>query len=148
MPILNFSSTSVERSQGATTGVLWLELSGTPFPAVGWNDFVIPIMSALVEAAASLVVGDGGPHPIHFMQGPYLLELELEPDALKLRGLRTDRGQGFVASSRVPAIDFAQEVLLAGEAALNASGQVGSPGLDEARLKQGLLRLRQCLPNP
>lgn len=145
LAVLNFVAGSLRRDRDLPVGEIWLRLAQVPFPAEGWRDLVIPVLAALTEACLGAAQGDPGPLEVHFMKGPFLLELEAQGENLKLRALRTDRSLGFVASAVTPWAPFARQVLGAAVEALVASEDAGTTSLDDERLSAGVKRLRQAL---
>lgn len=61
---------------GPATGAIWLEIGGEPFPVHGWNDFVVVVTGAFVRAALELLERSGGA-TVHFMDGPFAVELSV-----------------------------------------------------------------------
>lgn len=145
LAVLNFVASSLRRDGDLAVGEIWLHLAQVPFPSQGWRDLVIPVLAALTDGCLAVAQGDPGPHEVHFMRGPYLLELEAQGTNLKVRALRTDRNLGFVASAVTEWGVFARQVLGVAVEALLASEDADTTTLDDQRLAASVKRLRQAI---
>lgn len=82
------ASTLRFRRQGPATGNLWLAIDGQDFPAHGWNDFVVVILSWWVAAVLRLMRFSNGREIVDFMEGPYAVEVSKTPSGkLRFRAL-------------------------------------------------------------
>jgi hypothetical protein len=62
-------------SLGPSTGDLWLTLGGAAFPGAQWNDFIVVILGAWCAAVLRVVRPRSRTEQVHFMEGPYVVEL-------------------------------------------------------------------------
>src|SRR5204862_8332605 len=60
--------------KGPPTAEIWVVLGGMPFPEPHWNDFAVVIIEAWIVGALRLLRGSGLER-VHFMDGPYLVEM-------------------------------------------------------------------------
>ena len=60
---------------GPVSGKLWLEMDSVAFPEADWDDFVIVILAAWADALLQLQSGLASRAHVHFMEGPYEVEL-------------------------------------------------------------------------
>jgi hypothetical protein len=67
------------RTQGPATAGIWLITDNFAFPGVGWNDFIVVVLSWWVAAILDLLHNDNSRKRVHFMDGPYAVELSLTP---------------------------------------------------------------------
>jgi hypothetical protein len=63
------------RKGGPATGNIWLEINGAGFPKQHWNDFVVVLLGWWVNALLRLIHGARASQEVHFMEGPYAVEL-------------------------------------------------------------------------
>lgn len=63
------------------TGRIWLEVGGTPFPAHRWNELVVVVAGAWVEAVHAMTSGQDQAI-VHFMDGPFSVELSVAANGL------------------------------------------------------------------
>lgn len=88
MRIVTTPESVAVREGGPATGSIWLLLEGQDFPLSGWNDFVVVILAAWATALLQLLRGERERVMIHFMDGPYAVEVErTTPTSLHVRAL-------------------------------------------------------------
>jgi hypothetical protein len=63
--------------KGPVTGVVWLAIGDTAFPSRDWHDFVVVVLEWWTYAVLQLLRGISKHEVIHFMEGPYLVELSI-----------------------------------------------------------------------
>ncbi len=74
------------RPQGPATAGIWLTSNGSHFPMIGWNDFVVVVLGWWVAAVLRLLHNDSASERIHFMDGPYAVEISrMPPGRFQLR---------------------------------------------------------------
>ena len=74
------------RLQGPATAGIWLATNDSQFPMAGWNDFVVVILSWWAAAILRLLRNESGVEWVHFMDGPYAVEVsKAHPGKLQLR---------------------------------------------------------------
>lgn len=77
---------SLERRDARpTTGVVYVELHGKPFPERGWSDFAFEFLKAYYDAVLKL--RKGGRSSVHFFEGPYELSFTRSGDEVEIRAL-------------------------------------------------------------
>jgi hypothetical protein len=70
-------STLVDRGARPMTGVVFVELNGSPFPARGWNDFPLVFLDAWARGLLRLLRNESRSERVYFMEGPYCIDLVL-----------------------------------------------------------------------
>jgi hypothetical protein len=73
------------RARGPATGGIWLETGGAEFPGAGWNDFIVVVLSWWSGAILRLLQKTSDRERVHFMDGPYAVELLRMDGELQLR---------------------------------------------------------------
>ena len=68
---------SLGRSEvsGLVTAGIWLKVNEVDFPAKGWGDFAVVVLAAWVDAVERLLRGASTHEQVHFMDGPYMVEI-------------------------------------------------------------------------
>ena len=90
------------------------------FPAKGWNDFVVVLLDALVSSLLRIVEDKSSTERVHFMEGPYVIELRRPNAMLQIRAIERrgrDQQKGFVETR---AVEFIESVLGSAQAILVA----------------------------
>jgi hypothetical protein len=86
--VVDYSRLSGRGSRPAT-GVVFLEISGSPFPGRGWNDFPVVFLDAWVRSLLRLVRKESKGERVYFMEGPYCVDLSwVDPETVELTGLK------------------------------------------------------------
>jgi len=76
MARINVVDGTIERTAaGGIHGCVFLEVGDQRFPDEHWRDFVVVLLGWWCRALSRCLEGDPGPIDIHFMEGPYLVEL-------------------------------------------------------------------------
>lgn len=83
MIMLDATSASTRVGGPATAGI-WLEVDGREFPSRGWNDFAVVVLGWWVAAVLRLLDGESTRETVHFMDGPYAVEVT-QPFSSRLR---------------------------------------------------------------
>lgn len=134
------ASTVVVRELGPATGDIVLDLGGSLFPAQGWNDFVVVILRAWIAAVARLIVGGGGTERVHFMEGPYEVNLtRLANGMIQLRAMEGQRRVHGVVE--VSPLSLAENALTAGREVLRACREQADSSSDARRLEEAVSAL-------
>jgi hypothetical protein len=68
--------------RGTVTGNVWLIVDGKDFPAHQWNDFIVVILGWWAAALLRLLQNSRKYELIHFMDGPYVVEVSYPPGGL------------------------------------------------------------------
>jgi hypothetical protein len=69
---LNLNTTVLGRSQaGLVYTQFWIRLDDFDFPASGWTDFTVVVLSWWAEAASRLISHQREHQELRFMDGPY-----------------------------------------------------------------------------
>ncbi len=58
-------------SSGTLVSGFWLLFHNQPFPAEGWDDFAVVVLSALLEAVERVLAGGQATEFVHLMEGPF-----------------------------------------------------------------------------
>lgn len=75
---------------GPVTGPIWTRVAGTDFPESGWPDFPVALLGGWLTTLSELEHGDPQPAVLHFMEGPYGLEVVRSGAVWSLRALEND----------------------------------------------------------
>ena len=110
------------RPSGPATGNIWLEMNGQQFPMLHWNDFVVVILGQWALALSRMVCGLSVRETVHFMDGPYAVELGIsQTGMLQLRALKRGlSGTDEVTTGEEPARLFIPELISQSRDVLNA----------------------------
>ena len=122
---------------GSATGNIWLDLNGKAFPADDWNDFIVVVTGWWVAALLRLVSGERTRENVPFMDGPYSVEVTLDPSGiLRFKALRDigDR-KNEIASGDEPAEDFILALISQSRALLHACRVQGFSSKDVEALQ-------------
>src|SRR5215469_12433684 len=88
---------------GPATGAVWISLGEIAFPFEEWDDFVVVILDAWASALLNLLRGVSRREEVHFMEGPYSVEVSrLSESAFQLRAI--ERRQGHRSSVEADAL--------------------------------------------
>jgi hypothetical protein len=91
---LKIGPESLHRTKmGTISGEIWLQGEEWAFPAAHWNDIVIPVLRAWLAAVNDLSRGMRKRDMVHFMDGPYFVELTASANQIELL-LTADRPNG------------------------------------------------------
>ncbi len=63
------------RAQGPATAGIWLATDDSEFPMIGWSDFIVVVLGWWAAAILRLLRNDSGRERVHFMDGPYAVEI-------------------------------------------------------------------------
>ncbi|MGC0400991.1 hypothetical protein RKD27_003635 [Streptomyces sp. SAI-126] len=69
-------------ASGAIWGNVWHEFCGWSFPHRGWNDMVVPYLTALAQGVQD--ASDGRPAQVMFFDGPFWIKIHGTGSALQL----------------------------------------------------------------
>ncbi len=107
------SRTLRTRPAGPATANIWLEINGLQYPMLEWNDFVVIVMGWWVLALLRLVRGASALEIVHFMDGPYSVEVDiLQTGMMQFRVLKRDLAGGDeLATGEAPAKLFVPELI-------------------------------------
>ncbi|MBV9266672.1 MAG: hypothetical protein JO061_10940 [Acidobacteriaceae bacterium] len=99
------------RPQGPATAGIWLTSNGSHFPMIGWNDFVVVVLGWSVAAVLRLLQNDSASERIHFMDGPYAVEISRVPSGrFQLRMFAGPNGGREVAKGEAQVRQFIDEL--------------------------------------
>ncbi len=138
--VVNAGSIRV-RKVGPSTGEIWLELGEVAFPAPGWNDFVVVVLDAWVGAVLRLARKQSSLEKIHFMDGPYEVEMVRLTECLfQLRMFERGIQKG---RAEVEPKTLMMDLLVAADAVTEACRRGGDMSVDAARLAVGAIEMRR-----
>lgn len=126
---------------GPATGDIVVALGSEVFPMRGWNDFVVVVLEAWSSALARLLGGVAESQQVHFMEGPYAVEIShLTGGGFRLRAIERPNRERVCIDVQPPGIVLS--VLSAAEAVLQACREIGCWSVDADRLAKsaGILR--------
>lgn len=135
-------STMSFRASGPPTGNIKLMLDNAMFPASGWNDFVVVIVEAFVGALLRLLGNVGECERVHFMEGPYVVDVAKLADG-RLRVQAVERPNRERACVEVWPLELVQSVVSSAEPVLQACRMAGHRSVDIERLEAELPSLRR-----
>jgi hypothetical protein len=99
---------------GSLTANIWLALDRFEFPTYRWNDFAVVILSWWVSAALDLIRNNILEKTIHFMDGPYAVEVAIAPlGMLRFRALEGVGRNIEIANVQGHALPFIESVVFA-----------------------------------
>lgn len=61
------------RKIGPVWGTIFFQFEQGCFPAVGWSDIVVPIITEWLAVISRVAAGTSGTHELRFMDGPFLM---------------------------------------------------------------------------
>jgi hypothetical protein len=129
-------------SMGPATGSIWLMLGDSAFPLSGWNDFVVVILEAWVSSILRLLRGLSDSELVHFMDGPYAVEIRtLPPTNVRLRAIKHGRSE--VAQVDAKAAILVESLVAASESVLAACRAHDCWSVDADKLSANLPALRR-----
>ena len=130
------------RGAGPATGSVWLALEEVAFPSKDWNDFIVVILEAWVGAVLRLLEGSSRNEIVHFMDGPYLVELSRTSAAiLRLRAVENSYHEK--ASTDVEALPLVESLLNGSEGVLAVCRGEQCWSADAEKLAESLPSLRR-----
>lgn len=129
-------------NMGPATGNVWLALDHSAFPFEGWNDFVVVVLESWVSATLRLLHGLSKCEFVHFMDGPYAVEMAiLAPGMIRLRAIKHGRDE--VACVDAKAIPLIESLLTGSESVLTACREQNCWSTDAEKLSANLPALRR-----
>lgn len=127
---------------GPATGSVWLALGEGAFPVRDWNDFIVVVLDAWVSALLRLLSGASRSEIVHFMGGPYAVELDfISARAFRLRAI--EGGHDEKACVDTSALPLIENLLAASEAVLNVARDKNCWSTDAEKLSNALPELRR-----
>ncbi len=127
------------RPQGPATAGIWLTLNGSHFPMIGWNDFVVVVLGWWVAAVLRLLQSDSASELVHFMDGPYAVEISRMPSGrFQLRMFAGPNGGREVAVGEAEVRQFISELSVQSRNLLDVCRLRGWWSLDAEELKSHL----------
>ena len=143
------AETLVWRAHGPATGAIFLRAAPHAFPAEGWDDFVVVILDAWLEALLGLLSSTtGAVQEVWFMEGPYAVRLQ-RTSASDMDLACVERDQDIVLTASAPILAFARGALDGAETILAALPPEAAPSnRDAARLREHVIRLKTRLIQP
>lgn len=82
------------RPLGPAIAGIWLETDSEAFPASGWTDFVVVILSWWASALATIIRGNRGRMRVRFMDGPYAVDVAISSAILHFTLISRDKEIG------------------------------------------------------
>lgn len=145
-PLLVDASSLSVNSSGVATGNIELVLGEVSFPAPGWNDFIVVILEAWVSALVRLIRKTSTAERVHFMEGPYAVDMSrLDIATIRLRALERPNQQRLVIDT--PALSMMKNATFAATDVLLACRSCGHRSDDVARLQGAAEALQNELRN-
>jgi hypothetical protein len=135
-------STISQRASAPATGDISLVVRGVVFPVAGWNDFVVVILEAWLNALVRIFRHASDAERVHFMAGPYAVDItRLDTGAIQVRAL--DRPERERSVADVMPLILAENAINAAEAVVEFCRARGHRTMDFERLEAALAALRQ-----
>jgi hypothetical protein len=68
---------TLDRSEvsGQVTAGIWLSVNGWEFPGIGWDDFVVVVLTWWTAALIRVIRGESDRERVYFKDGPYSVEI-------------------------------------------------------------------------
>ena len=139
-------STISLRASAPATGDIALVVRGVVFLVAGWNDFVVVILEAWLNAIVRIFRNASDAERVHFMEGPYAVDMtRLNTGAIQLRAL--DRPERERAVVEVMPLVLAENAVSAAEGVVAFGRARGHQATDFERLETALAALRKEVAN-
>ena len=90
------------RPGGPATAGIWLVTGSGAFPEVGWNDFVVVVLSWWAKALLESVRGSGVRRQVPFMEGPHSVAFTVSSGKLHYTLISSDREVGAGGAELTP----------------------------------------------
>ena len=128
---------SIEKAASwAIWGKIWHEFDGQQFPAWGWNDMVVPYLTALAQGVRD--ASDGRRAQVMFFDGPFWIRIQGVANALELE---PGGGGSDVPSCVTDRVSLSSAVLDAGRLVVEACECKGWGEDDDVRRLRSALQL-------
>jgi hypothetical protein len=99
------------RLQGPAIAGIWLTINGSHFPMIGWNDFIVVVLGWWTAAILRLLQNESASERIHFMDGPYAVEISrMKSGRFQLRTFAGPDGGHEVAVGEAAVKPFVSEL--------------------------------------
>jgi len=82
------------RAGGPAIAGIWLVTESGAFPEAGWSDFAIVILGWWASALLNTIRSNGVQGRVHFMDGPYAVDVAMSDGILHFRLISRDREIG------------------------------------------------------
>jgi hypothetical protein len=82
------------RPRGPAVAGIWLVTESGAFPAAGWSDFAVVILGWWASALLKTIRSNGVRVRVHFMDGPYAVDVAVSSGVLHFRLISRDREVG------------------------------------------------------
>lgn len=127
---------------GPATGTVWLALGNAAFPITDWNDFIVVILEAWVSALLRLLAGVSSHEIVHFMDGPYAVEVvSISASAFRLRAIEGGRHERICIDTN--ALPLIESLLAGSEEVLNVARDRDCWSAEAEKLNVALPALRR-----
>jgi hypothetical protein len=137
------TSTLHRSDHGNVTCIVYFEIDGEPCPDRAWDDFAVTVLGWWCAAAARMARGFSRRERLAFMDGPWRLELDIEPDgSLRGRGMRDSRVRTFGSGDTT---ELAQSILTGATRVARAIRREGWESAELEGLEDGIETLRSAL---
>ena len=124
-------SSFTRSASGNVHASIHLVLDGRCFPDERWDDFAVVILGWWNEAVTRMALGFSPREELDFMDGPYSVHLELDPEGeITLRCLKSGARDVEEAVGRIALATFIQTLLGASRATLEVCKAHGWGGAD------------------
>lgn len=128
---------------GSVTAGIWLHVAGLDFPANGWDDFAVAILSAWTDAATRLLQGASVQEEVHFMEGPYFVKIEAQtPSVWRLSLVERKQSGDLERSVLVTPAPLVDSILFASDSIRKMCRDRGWETVEGTRLSESTDRLR------
>jgi hypothetical protein len=125
------------RSSGPATGDIALVVDGAPFPSAGWNDFVLVVLEAWINALVRLAQQASQHERVHFMEGPYAVDMgPLRNGLVRLRAIERPRRERALVDVEI--LLMMEDATTAANHVLDACRRAGHESADVDRLDAAL----------
>jgi hypothetical protein len=133
---------------GTVSAHISINFSGEMFPTSGWNDFAVVIITAAIQSLLRLAKGESVDEQVHFMEGPFVLQLTLLDSAtVRMRGIKESSRRVVQNEQVITLIELAFDLCHAAENLLAWCSSENWTSTDEKRLESCLSELKHEVLN-
>lgn len=98
--------------QGPATAGIWLTFGDSAFPQRMWTDFIVKVLAWWAHSLIRVLRGDVLNAKVHFMDGPFLVELSMiNSERLTFKMFDDAYGNHLVATGEAPCRQFLAEIV-------------------------------------
>jgi hypothetical protein len=136
---LTVDTQSLSRSSlGQIAGVVYADFDGIAFPDGNWSDSIVLVLIAWIDAMRTLASKPAMPTTIHFMDGPFRIELQRQGEKVHIRALERRQRDVVKVETHAEWDTLHRTVIVASAAVLKACRQTNWQSADVDHLEQAV----------